>query len=251
MNMSQTGTPSVGTGRVTVRRAQERGSTEIGWLHGRHTFSFNSYYDPAHMHFRSLRVINEDLVEPGEGFGTHGHQDMEIITIVLEGVLTHRDSLGHVKELKVGEVQTMSAGRGIRHSEYNAAAERRVHLLQIWIEPDERGLPPSYRQQAFDIGERQGRFQRVAGPAATAGVADGALLIHQDAHVLLGRVVAGQEITYPLRPGRAAWVHVATGQVKVNGLELEAGDAVAVEDAAAVQVVGGTGESEVLLFDLA
>lgn len=221
-----------------------RGRTDAGWLQARHSFSFGEYHDPERMGFGSLRVINDDRVAPGGGFPTHGHRAMEIITIVLEGELSHTDSLGHTQSLRPGEVQVMSAGRGIRHSEFNASRTTPVHLLQIWIVPERAGLPPAYAQRAFP--DRVDRLCRVAGKA---GADDGALPINQDAHVYVGQLSGGASVTHALAPGRRAWVHAATGALAVNGHRLSAGDAAAVESVGELVLTGGPGE--VVVFDLA
>ncbi len=233
---------------MTIRRANDRGRTEAGWLHARHSFSFGEYYDPANMGYRTLRVINDDTVEPGQGFGLHPHRDMEIITVVLDGVLEHKDSLGHGAQLRPGEVQVMSAGRGIRHSEFNASATETVHLLQTWVLPEKKGIEPAYGQKAFPREARLNQFKRVAGRDGVSD--DGALPINQDANVLLCALAPKGEATRPLREGRAAWVHVATGSATVNGTALSAGDAVALEQEAAISVSSATG-ADLLVFDLA
>ncbi len=244
---------------LTVYPAGERFETRAGWLHGRHSFSFGEHYDPARLGFRALRVINDDVVAPGTGFGMHGHRDMEIITVVLEGELEHRDSLGHVGRLRPGEVQVMTAGTGIRHSEVNASRTQPVHLLQIWITPDGPGRKPGYAQKAFPGNGAAAQVRRVAGregleeggEVGGSGV-DGALRINQDADVLLIDLLLGGVARHGLRPGRGAWVHVATGSAKVNGQALVAGDGAALEGEAAVELEGvGAGRSQVLVFDMA
>jgi redox-sensitive bicupin YhaK (pirin superfamily) len=228
-----------------VRKARERGHADHGWLDTYHTFSFADYYDPAYMGFRALRVINEDRVQPGEGFGMHGHRDMEIITYVLEGTLEHKDSLGTGSRITPGELQHMTAGTGVRHSEFNPSATQPVHLYQIWLLPRRQGLPPSYQQRSFDEREKQGRFRLVAAPDS----ADGALTIQQDARLYLGSLVPGQEITHAIDKGRAAWLQVLRGNVKSFGHELTAGDGVAITEEKAVAVQAAAA-SEILLFDL-
>jgi hypothetical protein len=230
---------------ITVRRASERGRTRLDWLDSRHSFSFGDYYDPRHMGFRDLRVINEDFIDPAEGFGTHPHRDMEIITLMLDGRLAHRDSLGSGSELKPGEVQIMSAGTGITHSEFNASRADTSHLLQIWILPERKGLTPRYDQRAFPADERRGRLR----PVVTPDERDGSLKIFQDVSLFLGSLAAGDTATHPLRPGRHAWLQVAGGAVEVNGTRLEAGDGAAVSGEPALDLKSGD-ESEVLLFDL-
>lgn len=233
---------------ITIRRAHDRGRTEAGWLHAWHTFSFGEYHDPRHTRFRTLRVINDDTVEPGQGFGRHPHRDMEIITVVLEGALEHKDSLGHGEVLRPGEVQVMSAGSGIEHSEFNPSTRERTHLLQTWIFPERKGIPPAYGQKAFPREKRLNAFKRVAGRDGTGD--DGALKINQDANVLLAALSPGASAAYPLHPARGAWVHVATGEATVNGHKLVAGDAVAIEGETAITASSAAG-GELLVFDLA
>jgi len=231
---------------LTIRRAGERGHFNHGWLDSYHTFSFADYYDPKWMGFRNLRVINEDRVAPGQGFGTHPHRDMEILTYVLEGGLRHRDSLGNGEVIHPGEVQRMTAGTGIAHSEFNDSKSEPVHLLQIWILPERKGLTPGYEQKFFSDDEKRGRLRLVASPEAN----DGSVKIHQDARVYASLLGAGEEVTHPLAKGRAAWVQVARGSVTLNGQRLDAGDAAAISDEAMVKLAG-VKNSEVLLFDLA
>lgn len=231
---------------IKLRPRAQRGHADHGWLDTHHTFSFAGYQDPQHMGFRALRVINEDRVHPGRGFGTHGHSDMEIISYVLEGELSHRDSLGTGSVIRPGDVQRMSAGRGVTHSEQNASASQAVHFLQIWLIPKERGLAPSYEQKTFSRAEKEGRFRLVASPDGS----EGSVTIHTDAKLWAGCFDAGQRAEYPLSPGRHAWVQVARGSATVNGQELVAGDGLALSEEAAVLVVGGPG-AELLLFDLA
>jgi redox-sensitive bicupin YhaK (pirin superfamily) len=229
-----------------VRKAERRGHFDHGWLDTYHTFSFGDYYDPAHMGFRSLRVINDDRVQPGRGFGMHGHRDMEIVTYVLEGELAHKDSLGSGSVLRAGELQRMTAGTGVRHSEFNPSATVPVHLYQIWLLPERQGLTPSYEQLAVAAAEKQGRFRLVAAPDGT----DGAMTIHQDARLYLAALEPGQAVTHPLANGRSAWLQVLRGRVELGGHDLAAGDGVAVTDEDAV-AVRAADPSEVLLFDLA
>lgn len=236
---------NVQSGTIQVRRAAERGHAHYDWLDTWHTFSFDTYYDPAHMGFRSLRVINEDRVQPGTGFGMHGHRDMEIITYVLEGALEHRDSLGSGSVLRPGEFQRMSAGTGIRHSEFNPSATESVHLYQIWLLPDQQGLPPSYEQKAFPEAERQGRLRLVASPKAE----DGSLQIHQDARVYLSTLEAGQEVRHDLSPGRHAWLQVLRGSVALSGHPLATSDGAAVSGESVLSIQARE-PSEVMLFDL-
>jgi redox-sensitive bicupin YhaK (pirin superfamily) len=229
---------------LTIRRSQERGLGDHGWLDSRHTFSFADYHDPRFMGFRSLRVINEDRVVPGEGFGTHGHRDMEIISIVLEGAIAHKDSIGTGAVLAPGEVQRMTAGTGVQHSEFNASNTEPLHFLQIWILPSERGLSPGYEQRRFDPAAREGKLQLVASPDR----ADGSLEIHQDARLYLTNLTPGQVVRHALAPGRGAWVQVIRGAVTLNGKELQAGDGASVENESSISLAGS---GEVLLFDLA
>jgi redox-sensitive bicupin YhaK (pirin superfamily) len=230
---------------IHVRRAAERGHAQYHWLDTWHTFSFNTCYDPAQMGFRALRVINEDRVQPSEGFGMHGHRDMEIITYVLEGALEHRDSLGTGSVLRPCEFQRMSAGTGIRHSEFNPSQTELVHLYQIWLLPNQKGLTPSYEQKSFPEVERQGRLRLVASPDAQ----DGSLLIHQDARVYLSTLDGDQEIRYDLRPGRHAWLQVLRGSVALNGQALGTSDGAAISDETRLSI-RATKSSEVMLFDL-
>ena len=230
---------------ITVRKAAERGQTNIGWLQSWHTFSFGDYWDDQHQSFRTLRVINDDIVAPGQGFGMHGHNDMEIVTWVLDGALQHRDSLGNGDTIKPGDVQRMSAGTGIRHSEFNPSPTQPVHLLQIWIEPDRRGTRPSYEQAHVPSAERQDRWRRIADGHGR----DGALRMGTDASVLATLLSPGKTVTYDLAPGRHAWLHVATGRVRLGDQALEAGDAVAVSEQASVSITADV-VSEALLFDL-
>jgi len=227
------------------RPAKERGHGNHGWLDTRHTFSFNDYYDPDHMGFRVLRVINEDRVQPGQGFGTHGHQDMEIISYVLEGALAHKDSLGSGSVLRPGEFQSMTAGTGIRHSEFNPSETELVHFYQIWIVPDRRGLPPRYDQRSFPEAERHDRLRLVASPDGR----DRSLSIHQDVEVFLASLDEGRQVAHELEPGRYAWLQVLRGAVQVNNLALAAGDGVAVSDETSLTVMASK-PSEVMLFDL-
>jgi redox-sensitive bicupin YhaK (pirin superfamily) len=228
---------------ITVRPAAERGHANFGWLDTHHTFSFANYYDPRHMGFGALRVINDDRVAPGAGFPTHPHADMEIITYVLEGELAHKDSIGNGAVIRPGEVQRMSAGTGIRHSEFNASRETPVHLLQIWIMPEKEGLAPGYEQKAFDIGDT---LKLVASRDAR----EGSVTIHQDASLWAARLQPGKPARHTLAPGRRAWLQVARGDVVLNGTKLDAGDGAAVTGEALVEL-GTEKGGEVLLFDLA
>jgi quercetin 2,3-dioxygenase len=231
---------------IRIRPARRRGQTALGWLDSRHTFSFGDYYDPEHMGFRSLRVLNDDRVAPGGGFGTHPHRDMEIVTYVLGGALAHRDSLGTGSVIKAGDVQRMTAGTGIRHSEFNASADEPVHFLQIWLLPERRGLAPGYEQRTVPEAEKRGRLRLVASHDGR----DGSLTIHQDADVYAAVLDPGERASHRLRPGRHAWVQVARGSVTLNGQPLRAGDGAAVSDETSLDLAG-TEPAEVLLFDLA
>lgn len=227
-----------------VRKAQERGHFDFGWLNTYHTFSFGEYYDPQFMGFRSLRVINEDWVQAGGGFPTHPHRDMEIVTYILEGALQHKDSMGNGSAIRPGEVQRMTAGTGITHSEYNPSKSEPVHLLQIWLMPEQRGLKPSYEQKTYPAEEKRGRMRLIASRDGR----EGSVTIHQDADIYAG-LLNGEEINFPLRPERHAWVQVARGTVSVNGQELGPGDAAAVTAEEQVRLGPGK-DAEVLLFDL-
>ena len=231
---------------IQVRKADERGHFDHGWLDTYHTFSFADYHDPRHMGFRALRVINEDRVHPGEGFGTHGHRDMEIITCVLEGALEHKDSLGNGSIIKPGELQRMSAGTGIQHSEYNPSKTDSVHLYQIWLLPNRRGVTPSYEQRTFADSEKLGKLRLVASPDG----ADESLTIHQDARVYLGSLESEATLSHPLADGRSVWVQVMRGSVTVNGQSLSAGDGAAVSEEKMLHL-RGVGAAEVMVFDLA
>lgn len=230
---------------LTLRQADERGHARHGWLESWHSFSFADYYDPRHMGFSVLRVINDDRVEPGKGFGTHGHRDMEILTYVLAGELAHKDSMGNGSTMRPGDVQRMSAGRGVQHSEFNPSAVAPVHLLQIWIEPATRGIAPGYEQTYFDEASKRGRLRLVASPDGV----DGSVTIHQDARVYAGLFDAGEQQLLQLAPGRWAYVHNARGSVVVNDQPLAGGDALQVTDAASIEI-SGRNAGEVLVFDL-
>jgi quercetin 2,3-dioxygenase len=231
--------------KMTIRRANERGHADHGWLNSFHTFSFAGYHDPDQMGYRALRVINEDRVQGGQGFGRHSHQDMEIISYVLEGALEHKDSMGTGSIIRPGDVQRMSAGTGVAHSEFNASKDEEVHFLQIWIAPDRRGHRPGYEQKAFSTAERQGTLRLVASNDGRKG----SLTIHQDASVYAGLFDAGQATTFALEPGRHAWVHVARGAIALNETRLDAGDAAAIEMPGDLKIVG-LDAAEVILFDL-
>jgi redox-sensitive bicupin YhaK (pirin superfamily) len=231
---------------ITMRPSHERGRTTLSWLDSAHTFAFNNYFDPRHMGFRQLRVINDDWVKPGAGFGTHSHRDMEIITYVLEGALEHRDSTGNGSVIRPGDVQRMSAGTGISHSEYNHSPTTPVHFLPIWILPERQGLEPSYEQRLFAPEELRGQWRLIAARDGR----DGAVVVHQDVDVLAARLEAGGQVTYRLQPGRHAWVQVASGGVRLNGVPLNGGDGAALSQIAEFNIMAGD-RSEILLFDLA
>ncbi len=229
----------------TLRRSEERGHVNHGWLNTYHTFSFGSYYDPNHMGFRTLRVINDDWVAAGEGFGTHPHRDMEIITYILSGSLEHKDSMGNGRIIRTGDVQYMAAGTGVRHSEFNPSPDEAVHLLQIWIEPEGKGLPPRYAEKSLRDA-KPGALHLVTSRTGR----DGSLRINQDADLWLARLQPGDHITHTLRPGRRAWIHVAEGEVMLNDTELRDGDAVALDGGDSVELQG-VKPAQVLLFDIA
>lgn len=231
---------------ITLRKAEQRGHANHGWLDSFHTFSFANYYDPQHMGFRALRVINDDRIEAGHGFGTHPHRDMEIITYVLAGAVKHADSMGTGSVIRPGDVQRMSAGTGVAHSEHNASSSELLHLLQIWIQPSERDIKPSYEQKAFSTEQKRGKLPVVASPDGRAG----SVTIHADAVLHAGLFDAGESAELSLTKGRHAWVHVARGKLRVNGHDLSAGDALALSDEATVRIEG-VQDGEVLVFDLA
>ncbi len=231
---------------ITLRPSAARGHANHGWLDSHHSFSFANYYDPEHMGFRALRVINEDVIAPGMGFGTHGHHDMEIVTYVTEGALEHRDSMGEHSIIRPGEVQRMTAGTGIRHSEFNASRSEAVKLLQIWLLPAEEGLEPGYEQKLFADAEKHNRLRLVAAPDGR----DGALTIHQDVALYAGKFDAGAGVGFPLRAGRGAWVQMIDGRIRLNGQPLQAGDGAAFEAVDSLDIVADEA-SEFLLFDLA
>jgi len=233
---------------ITVRRSQERGGADHGWLNTRHTFSFDTYYDPRHMHFQALRVINEDVVQPGAGFPTHPHRDMEIITYVLEGALEHKDSLGNGSIIRPGDGPCMSAGTGILHSEFNASKSEPVHLLQIWIMPENKGSDPGYEQKsAFPEAEKRGRLKLIA---ARNGQ-NGAVNVHQDVSLYVALLDNKQKVEHTLALGRHAWLLVAKGSVELNGTRLEQGEGAAVSDEQKLGIAGAQDGAELLLFDLA
>jgi len=228
-----------------IRRGDERGYADHGWLRSYHSFSFADYFDPQHVQFGPLRVINEDRVAPGAGFGTHGHRDMEIISYVLEGELAHRDSTGTSSVIRPGDVQRMSAGQGVMHSEFNHSPDRPVHFLQIWIQPDVHGIAPEYQQTHFGDDEKRGRLRLIASPAGT----DGSVSIHQDARVYAGLFDGAEEARLGVAPGRGVYVHVARGRIAANGQSLAAGDALKLTDATELRLHDGE-QAEVLVFDL-
>jgi redox-sensitive bicupin YhaK (pirin superfamily) len=232
---------------INVRHAAERGTANFGWLDSRHTFSFGHYYDPDHMGFGPLRVINEDRVAPGKGFDTHGHQDMEIISYVLDGALEHKDSIGTGSVIRPGDVQVMSAGTGIRHSEFNHSKKDPVHFLQIWLLPDRQGIAPRYDQKSFSGAEKRDRLRLVGSPDGR----DGSIVIHQDAEIYDALLSRGRAVSHPLQAGRKSWIQVVRGAVEVNGKGAIAGDGVAVENEAVVSITAPAEDAEVLVFDLA
>jgi len=230
---------------LAIRRSAERGYADHGWLKSFHSFSFADYHDPRHMGFGPLRVINEDRVAPGMGFGTHGHRDMEIISYVLDGELAHKDSLGNGSVIRPGDVQRMSAGTGVRHSEFNHSATQITHFLQIWIEPSVQGISPGYEEKRFEAADKRGRLRLVASPDA----AEGSVTIHQDARVYAGLFDGDEHATLAVAPGRRAYVYVARGEIDVDGQRLAAGDAAMITDAGRVELAGGR-DAEVLAFEL-
>jgi len=231
---------------LTVRKSQDRGHADHGWLNSFHSFSFAGYYDPAHMGFGNLRVINEDRIAPGTGFGTHGHRDMEIISYVLSGELAHKDSMGNVKGIPPGDVQRMSAGTGVQHSEFNHAAGQTTHFLQIWIEPNVRGIPPSYEQKTFAEVEKRGALRLVASPDG----AQGSVKIHADAALYAGLLNGDESATLALNPARKTYVHLVRGALSANGQALSGGDALLMEKETTLSLTDGH-DAEVLVFDLA
>jgi quercetin 2,3-dioxygenase len=231
---------------ITIRNADERGHFDLGWLNTYHTFSFDQYYDPNHMGFRSLRVINEDVVQPGNGFPTHGHRDMEIITYILEGALEHRDSMGNGSIIRPRDVQRMSAGTGVRHSESNPSSDQLVHLLQIWILPAEKSIPPEYEEKKFSDDEKRNKLRLVVSPEGS----EGSVKINQDARIYASLLDEGREVAHTLANGRSAWLQVAAGSVNLNDTALKQGDGAAVTKESAVRITARE-PAEVLLFDLA
>ncbi len=230
---------------IRIRKAADRGHAQYDWLDTWHTFSFDTYYDPTQMGFRSLRVMNEDRVQPGQGFGMHGHRDMEIVTYVLEGSLEHRDSMGNGSIIHAGEFQRMSAGTGVQHGEFNPSETEPVHLYQIWLLPAAKGLTPSYEERTFSEEEKQGKLLLVASPDA-----DEAMMIHQDARIFLSSLGSGEQLAHALKPGRHAWVQVLRGALELNGQRLATSDGAAVSDESNV-TMHATEPAEVMLFDLA
>ena len=228
-----------------IRRSNERGYADHGWLKSFHTFSFADYFDPEHVQIGPLRVINEDRVQAGQGFGTHAHRDMEIISYVLEGELAHKDSMGNGSTIRPGDVQRMSAGNGVRHSEFNPSTTHPVHFLQIWIQPNVQGIAPSYEEKRFSVQEKRGRLRIIASPDQ----AEGAVLIHQDARVYAGLFDGDESATLNVKPGRTLYVHVARGSVTANGTELSGGDAVTLTAIEKLELQKGQ-QAEVLVFDL-
>ena len=235
-----------GASHDPLRPAAERGTDNLGWLDSRHTFSFGHYYDPKHMGFGPLRVINEDRVRPGAGFDTHGHRDMEIISYVLEGALEHKDSIGTGSVIRPGDIQVMSAGTGIRHSEFNHSQTEPVHFLQIWILPDREGLSPRYDQKAFGKSEKSGRLRLVGSPDGR----EGSILIHQEVAIYDAVLGSANSVKHQLQPGRKSWVQVVRGAVEVNGKAAGAGDGVALQDEAGLTIMAREDNSEILVFDL-
>jgi redox-sensitive bicupin YhaK (pirin superfamily) len=228
-----------------IRRSKERGYADHGWLKSYHSFSFADYFDPKHVEFGPLRVINEDRVAAGQGFGTHSHRDMEIISYVLSGELAHRDSIGNGSSIRPGDVQRMSAGRGVRHSEFNPSPASLVHFLQIWIQPNVQGIEPSYEERRFAPDEKRGRLRLIASPDQS----DGSVLIHQDARVYAGLLDGAESASLKVAPGRLLYIHVARGAVQANEVALEAGDALKLSDTEQLQLKDGR-DAEVLVFDL-
>jgi quercetin 2,3-dioxygenase len=231
---------------IQIRGAADRGASDLGWLDSRHTFSFSDYYDPGHMGFGPLRVINEDRVVPGAGFGKHGHRDMEIISYVLEGALEHKDSIGTGSVIRPGDVQIMSAGTGILHSEFNHSKVEPVHFLQIWIEPERAGIAPRYEQKTFSDGDKRGRLLLVASPDGR----DGSLTVHQDVELRAAILEAGQRVAQALKTGRKAWLQLARGDLQLNGQDLKAGDGAAIEAESSLTLEAKSDRAEILLFDL-
>jgi len=231
---------------ISIRRASERGVANFGWLDSRHTFSFGEYYDAKHMGFGPLRVINEDRVSPGQGFGTHGHKDMEIISYVLEGALEHKDSIGTGSVIRPGDVQVMSAGTGIQHSEFNHSKSEPVHFLQIWVVPDRNRIAPRYEQKTFPDAEKRGRLRLVG----SSDGRDGSVVIHQDVALFAALLNAGEEVKRTLATGRKAWLQVVRGAIAIDGCDLDSGDGAAVQSEDALRITAKTDGTEILVFDL-
>ena len=231
---------------ITFRDRSTRGQSRTGWLDSKHSFSFGDYYDPEHIGFRALRVINEDRIIPGAGFPRHGHRDMDILSYVLDGALQHKDSIGNGTVIRPGEIQRMSAGTGVEHSEFNASQSEPAHFLQIWIIPEKRGIKPSYEQKSVPLEERRGKLRLVAAPDAP----EGAVTLHEDARVYVANLAAGERVSHDIAPGRGVWVQVARGIIGLNGTELREGDGAALEDEARAEIEADT-DAEILLFDLA
>ena len=232
---------------IIVRPAQERGHANFGWLDSKHTFSFGSYYDPSQMGFSSLRVINEDKVSPGQGFGTHSHQNMEIISYVLQGALEHKDSIGNGSVIRPGDVQRMSAGTGIAHSEFNASTRDPVHFLQIWIQPERAGIQPSYEQKNFSLEEKQGKLKLVASPDGR----EDSVTIHQDANLHVAVLNKGDLVNHSVEKNRSLWLQIARGSAEINGQVLQAGDGAAITQEKNIELAATNDDTEILLFDLA
>ena len=231
--------------KTQIRKSKERGHANHGWLDSYHSFSFANYYDPKHMGFSVLRVINEDIVEGGQGFGMHSHRDMEIVTYMLGGAIQHKDSMGNGSVIRAGDVQRMTAGTGVRHSEFNASNEEPAHLLQIWLLPETNGIEPGYEEKHFDAASKANQWRLIASRNAR----EGSLLIHQDVDLFATVLAAGKKLEYTTRPGRSLYFQIARGSVQVNGTQLETGDAVAMDDVSNVEIVSQT-DAEIVLFDL-
>jgi quercetin 2,3-dioxygenase len=231
---------------ITFRDRSTRGQSRTGWLDSKHSFSFGDYDDPEHIGFRALRVINEDRIIPGAGFPRHGHRDMDILSYVLDGALQHKDSIGNGTVIRPGEIQRMSAGTGVEHSEFNASQSKPAHFLQIWLIPEKRGIKPSYEQKSVPLEERRGKLRLVAAPDAP----EGAVTLHEDARVYVANLAAGERVSHDIAPDRGVWVQVARGIVGLNGTELREGDGAALEDEARAEIEADT-DAEILLFDLA
>ena len=238
--------PTTTAAALSIRKADDRGRAHFGWLDSRHSFSFGQYHDPAHMGFGPLRVINDDHVAPGAGFDTHGHRDMEIISYVLDGAMEHKDSIGTGSVIRPGDVQRMSAGTGILHSEFNHSPSEPVHFLQIWVIPERAGLAPGYEQKAFPNAEKRGRLRLVGSPDGR----DGSVTIHQAVDLYAGLFDSGEKARFDVAEGRIAWIHVARGSVDINGERLSAGDGAATREPGPIDIVGRQ-DAEILLFDMA